>query len=67
MTTRAGRAFKTLHNKIDLLEATNKDLLEACKYAISALTRLEQCGNHAPWVIDSYAIINKAISKAEGK
>ena len=48
------------------LIAAAPDLLEACKVAISSLTRLEQTGHYAPWIIDSYNIINKAISRAEG-
>ena len=62
MTTRAGRAFKTLHDRIETLEAINKDLLEACKEALPSL----QVMTPNPWHDFALKKIRQAIAKAEG-
>jgi len=59
MTTRAGRVFKTLHDRIELLEASNDDLLGACKLATDYLK------NGLPNIAQDR--LEKAISKAEGR
>ncbi len=60
MTTRAGRAFTTLHDKIRRLEAINKDLLEACKAAY------QECDDDDYLGSDLAKTLQQAISKAEG-
>ena len=60
MTTRAGRAFTTLHDKIRRLEEINANLLDACKYAYEAMLGLG-CS------VSGLNKLMEAITKAEGK
>ncbi len=59
MATRAGRAFKTLHNKIERLEVINRELLEMCKLAVTYL-------EDGAWrtALDR---LQQAVAKTEGK
>ena len=63
MTTRAGRAFKTLHDRIERLEGINKDLLDACKEALPSL----QVITPNPWHDLALKKIQQVIAKAEGR
>ena len=64
MTTRGGRAFKTLHDRIARLEEINKKLLGACKGAIAALT---QNKTYPADIEATKRFLSVAISKTERK
>ena len=63
MTTRAGRAFKTLNDRIRLLEGINTELLQACKtvHYLLSYPSMPQA------VFDKIRkTLKQAIAKAEG-
>ncbi len=64
MTTRAERAFKPLHDRIEQLETINKDLLATCKQVHNLIA-------YPVMGIDLFhrvrEILEQAIAKAEGK
>jgi len=65
MTTRAGRAFTTLHDKIRRLEEINAELLEACKFTYSIISTTKQY--FEPEYQEAIRKLRQAISKVEGK